>query len=253
MTVIVPKPELTLQLQKMSDLLTKWSPPKGYFDILSDWKNEYDLFRLNIDFMTKGAPTVMYKSGSLTLSRQRADKGKSFVLQIREYKEMTGEKSTLSAKVTCREDVLATPVEWSYSYDKQSPHDVKHYASFKETGSYGDGIVKKDGITYNTVESDIPLTLNYSLFEAVQRLSNKDAVSELKFNMLESFIAVRRNQILLDSGIVEVPFKDGPERFREFIHTGTGIMPTHYWLSSQGRLLIILRGMFLYCLKKEGN
>lgn len=121
-------------------------------------------------------------------------------------------------------------------------------------------------------------SINWSLFEAVQRLPRK-AGESLSFTLLDDFDQARPNQTLsfwktaqtrvggrrvqrsrvrqLEKGRVHNPYwaieDQIPVRLHGFSHTGDGVVPWVYWVDDAGRLLCAVSGIEAYLYEGEGE
>ncbi len=82
----------------------------------------------------------------------------------------------------------------------------------------------------------IPLTSDWSLFEAAQRWDVGEA-RHLLVTMLEGLQALKPEQHITYRGGSKI----GPDATRlfRFAQLGTGVLPTEYWLDMSHRLLVV--------------
>ncbi|MHC4417974.1 MAG: hypothetical protein ACYSU6_05245, partial [Planctomycetota bacterium] len=125
-------------------------------------------------------------------------------------------------------------------------------SEMSEAGVLADGTIKLTSPKVKTREICVSgnLTSNWSLFDAVQRLGGKEAPSG-SFTMLEDLRLVRGEQRLSFDGEAEFELGGKKMRLYGYHQIGEGILPIHYWLDEEGRLLFALGGVRVYLWHSE--
>ena len=232
---------LGLYLEHLSML----PPPTGAFDPNGAWEHTYDVFPIYaaLDVRGKGAWSLQHK-GVTRLKREPAPGEGAFDLHVASEVTFQGRlparTQRTTASVRCAADTLGTPLSWemesvALSAEDGSPVPLSH---MRESGVVRDGAVE---LTFEgggrTLEVSSPLTSNWSLFEAVQRLPRGNA-PEGEFEMLEDLRLRRAHQCLRAEGPTEVTMAGETVRLYGYRQLGEGISPLYYWLDEQGRLLL---------------
>ncbi len=240
---------LGLYLEYLSTL----RPPTEAFDPDGAWEHTYDVFPIYaaLDVTGKGAWSLQHK-GVMRLKREPVSGEDAFQLHVASEVTFLGWLPTrtqrTTASIECAADTLGTPLSWelesvALSAEDSSPVPLSH---MRESGVVRDGAVE---LTFEgggrTLEVSSPLTSNWSLFEAVQRLPRGN-MPEGEFEMLEDLRLRRAHQRLMAEDPTEVTMAGETVRLYGYRQLGEGISPLHYWLDDEGRLLLALGKMRAY-------
>jgi hypothetical protein len=119
----------------------------------------------------------------------------------------------------------------------------------EESGEVKDGGVEvrpaKEGMRPRTLKVPSPFTSNWSLFEAVQRLPGKET-SPIQFALLEDLDLLKEGQRLTFRGETTLTLNGKTIPLQEYQQIGDGILPFHYNLDEQRRLIVALSGQRAY-------
>ncbi len=165
-------------------------------------------------------------AGSLRITR-RVDSEKTFVLEVRqEIVQTDGPTNVVEGAIKCRNNQLASPVEWRLSSRFEGP-DGKIISGL---GSRNHGVA---------TESVTGTAGDWCLFEAVQRLAF-DKKSSLSFDLLEGMSLSKLGHRLFYRRTY--PMKTGARSvpLHCFGQLGSGILPYEYWLDDRHRLLAVI-------------
>jgi len=251
--------------------LVNFQPPATDFDPDEAWVNTYDLWECS-----QGQGVV----GALRIERSLLGEGRAR-LEVDFRKRAVGGSHRAHLSIECCTDELATPIRWQGEtkvYDAQGAiiEDLCVHCSGEVQG----GLVRlnTDGIR-RTVMVGKPFTLDWCLFDAVQRLPGSQTET-LKFTLLDrvshqiksgqrlAFRAAptvelggkrtwREEKQELPRGTVFRPVlaREGgvAVSFRCYEQTGQGIVPIVYWVDQRGRLLFALAGIFGYIYNPEAQ
>jgi hypothetical protein len=213
--------------------LEKLHPPAGPFSPDSEWEHLYSVLVLTPARMEKGEHAHPY--GKLRLTRKAAAGGQ-FQLAVDLAIQTRGRSGMHTrASLVCAADRLASPQRWELHSDivedgGPAPLPVS------ETAAVRDGEIVRPGRARRKVGARA-LTSNWSLMEAVQRLPF-DTTTPLEFDMLEDMDMHKAGQSLHAIGTVTVRTAAGDLQLNGFRHTGRGILPIHYWLDREHRLIL---------------
>jgi hypothetical protein len=117
----------------------------------------------------------------------------------------------------------------------------------------GDAVAAQFGSHKRMSKVPAPFTSNWSLFDAVQRLSGKGA-APLRFAVLEDLDLVKPNQRLTFVEGTSVAVGEGRQlALSGYERIGEGILPYHYWVDEQHRLLFVLSGPRAYLYDPEAR
>lgn len=229
-------------LAPMRAALEKIHPPEGPFDPAGAWTHRYSVLLLQPERGAKGEHPRPY--GTLVLARQPR-RSADFTLAVDLTIQTVGRSGMRNrATLTCVADRLATPRQWElHSDDLQDDQPVRG-TSVVETAEWRDGTLIRKGRAERRTSLPGPFTSNWSLLEAVQRLPFDS--KPLAFEMLEDLDLRKAEQSLRPVAPVTLELGGRAVKLRCFRQTGRGILPTHYWLDEQHRLVAItgaLRGL----------
>lgn len=225
-------------LASVSWLLERFSPPSESFNAAAHWVLTYALWLEN----------AKRAAGYMELRRERSGSGLSLQVESAVLQK-TGVIHSTKAKILCADDALCTPHSW------QLESSILSLAGdpVPSTQLTYTAVVKK-----NTIEAEfsagkrfrqllLPFTSNWSLFEAVQRLSTGRTTSPLRFALLEDLDLLKPRQTLSALGTTSVAVAGG--RFLSldgYEQIGDGVLPCHYWVDDQHRLLFAISGTRAY-------
>ena len=245
---------LELYLEHLKD----FSPPTGTFDPEGSWEHTYDVYPV----YGKWSEWTEKHRGQCRIKRQVLPGEDTFRLDVSsevtflDYGHgMHPTKTQLTtAGIRCANNVLATPQSWKLESvaldEKKKPRPL---SKMSESAVFVSGIIKltpPKGPSRKIYVSP-NLTSNWSLFDAVQRLHNK-VPPTTDFEMLEDLRLPRANQRLTSDGPIDIELGGKTIRLYGFHQIGDGILPIHYWLDEQGRLLFALGGVRAYLWRSEG-
>lgn len=229
----------------LQSLLATYEAPTGDFDSQGAWQHTYDLI---LPELADGKIEAQV-AGSLRLCRTPANNDGQVrldVLKMAHLSDRTWQR--ISAELWCRPDALGAPVRWSSDSAildwQEKPIDATRFA---ESGEVHDGRIVRGGKVCTTGLSG-PYTSNWSIIEALQRLPHEGKLS-LAFVMLEELDLLRPRQRLASCGVTECVAGGQSLRLEGYYQVGEGILPIHYWLDEQRRVLFVVCGLNAYMLK----
>lgn len=231
-----------LFLAPLRGLLEKVRPPEGPFDPAGAWEHRYLVCRLQPDRGAKGEHPRPY--GRLVLAR-KSPAGGQFSLDV-DFSIQTRDSSGshTHASIVCAADRLATPAKWELQSEAIEDGKPTPLTSLSETATFERGTLVRRGRVERKTAMPRPFTSNWSLMEAVQRLSF-DNFPPLTFDMLEDLDLRKPGQSLKPAGNATLDLAGRQVRLHSFRQIGHGILPTHYWVDDQHRLIAVtgsLRG-----------
>jgi hypothetical protein len=203
-------------LKPLAAALARWRPPAGPFRPEGAWEHAYAVLRLTPERGEKGEHPQPY--GTLLLKRRPAEGGR-FQLEVDlDIRTRARAGMRTRASIACAAGRLATLQAWELRSDTVEAGRAVAALTVSKTA---------------TVPR--PFTSNWSLMEAVQRLPF-DAPA-LEFDMFEDLDLYKPRQTLHPVAAVEVECAGKRVRLHGFRQTGRGILPTHYWLDDEHRLI----------------
>jgi hypothetical protein len=214
--------------------------PYGGFDPDQTWQHTYQVYTL----AGRGG-----RVGILNLHRRNTE-DRNVLLEVNYKKLLPGQHTQIVlASIQCRDDKLATPLTWKYSSTIQNLQGkaISHTTLEKSAVKEGLAIDFKDGKTNHRIHKPNDYTINWALFDVVQRLPRRKRQT-LSFTLLDHFDQVKPNQTLAYHSEQEVRIHDADVRLHRFDQLGEGIVPWIYWVDTSGRLFFVVSGLEAYIL-----
>ena len=214
--------------------LTEFPPTPKEFQPDGEWVNTYRIHTCHGYFESGNED-----KGVLRVERVAGASADAFTLKLRQkIVNHDGRTHLVDAEAKCRNNMLASLVEWKLT---------SRFADFEgnpipgldgdETGSAGSG-----GVAITTGASTLehrtprPVTADWCLFEAVQRLAYERDTSP-PFDFLEGLRLIREEHRLSYRGVYA--WKGKPPSLHWFHQIGHGVLPYEYWLDDRHRLLAV--------------
>ena len=247
--------------------LEGFAPPEGAYDPLGNWELTYRVCTLTANCA---------QAGSLCLKRSAVSRSKAILLVDYEKTGAGGSWQKVTAELACATDALSTPRSWTYGSDivDAEGNPLPNMALGKSARRRLHTITIADGRRTSEMPTPRAYTINWALFDAVQRLP-REPFEPLAFTMLDHFDQPKANQVLsyrkaIDvrlgwkrvkrEKLVELPkgrirktrwVKEGGRtvRLHAYDHVGEGIVPWVYWVDDKGRLLFVVAGLEAYLLE----
>ncbi len=235
-------------LEQLKDLAL----PKGPFDAEGLWEHAYDVYPV----YGKWSESSEKHKGFCKIERKCGADKDIFQLDVRS--EVTyldygagihpTRSQVTTASIRCANNILASPVAWELeSVALDEDKNPRPLSQISESAVVVDGSInlmsKKGSLREIKVGGD--LTCNWSLFDAIQRMFRKET-PQAAFTMLEDLRLVRANQRLRFDGPVQVQLGGSNVGLYGFHQIGEGILPIHYWLDEEGRLLFVIGSVRVY-------
>ena len=225
-----------LSLEFLRDLgaLRDVAAPAEPFDRNGAWTNSYRLWLVQRNL----------GGGCLTVRREPTAGGAVRLHADLAVAEWSGYVRRTTAVLECAGDALCTPKSWrldSQCFDI----DDKPIAATKlsERGTIADGILEiRFGQRSRKEKVPQPVTSNWSLFDAVQRLPGAKT-APLKFALLEEMDLLKADQRLEFREAKKLKLGDATLQLRGYNQIGRGVLPWQYWVDAQGRLLFAFSGV----------
>jgi hypothetical protein len=229
------------------------------FDPNGDWTNTYNFFYTQAIQRRTVFLDVHY--GKLRICRKVREDGK-VVFDV-EVQKQTGQHVAHEVQVTkadfvCNIDELSTLAigeTWRLSSEVTLLRNeaLKPYSRYEEWGRLGedgsDVVIEKskDGSSFMEFArqaADIPVSANWALFDAVQRLApEKISGGPIRFTMLNHLDKVQGDQRLSFLEKFDAKFGQRQVSLRGFCQVGSGVMPMYYWVDERGRLVVARFGL----------
>ncbi len=245
---IVGRP-LTPEMLDVTGGLVNFPPAYSDFDPDGDWTNTYRIFTCH-GYRNSGNET----QGLLRIRRRQRDKG-TFNLKVSQrIVNSEAVVNLIDADIVCRRDALASPVRWTLS-NRFIGSDEKPVAdlAFEETAQIDNNLLKiKTGD--KTMKRNItqPLSADFCLFEAVQRL-DFDKTAPGSFSILEGMSLFKTGQHLSGRGRYDLAIGGKTMRLHRFCQLGDGILPYEYYLDDNHRLLIVVTSARAYIMDEKAD
>jgi hypothetical protein len=217
--------------------LESFQAPSGTFDSAGAWTHSY---RLHLAGRKQGA------AGFLEIRHEPAAGGAVLHVETHILHDNGGQQTR--ATVQCRADRLCTPQSWQLEslMSDAAGQPIANTRVTQRATIGNSGIAIDSNGRKRVLKVSGPLATNWGLFCAVQRLAAKDAQ---RFTLLEEMDLIKPNQQL--SAGESITFHD--LRLTSYEQTGDGVLPFHYWLDDQHRVLFVLSGQRAYIYDAEAR
>lgn len=228
--------------------LTAPPPPANGFRPDGDWTAWYRIWTC-YGHRERSNATV----GALRIARSAG--AKTLGLAVRQtLRNSQGKLHTIEARVQCRRDELACPTAWTLT----SRFHGSHMDGLPPMGVQQTGQIRESEWTTSAGGTPWkrriapPVTADWCLFEAVQRLPFRSGKPRT-FGLLEGLSVLKEDHRLGYRGRLEVTW--GPQKLRlhRFDHLGRGVYPYEYWLDDAHRLLLVTTGPRTYILDPKAE
>ncbi|HPA20692.1 MAG TPA: hypothetical protein PLU30_23285 [Verrucomicrobiae bacterium] len=236
------RPDLPLSWAKFAPAIDAFVPPTGTFDPAGTWDMRWRIL-VTVGGMAGGA-----QPGTLRIQRQPGPSGTA-KLAFETQVTLGGlQRFSMTGTLSCAPDALTSVTTWEMESTVQ---DIKG-GPIESTRVRERGTATTDGAEIDRAGKKFrlaakpPLTSNWSLFDAVQRLSPDAAPGP--FGMLEDLALLRHDQRISPDETRVLSLGGKAMRLRSFVQIGDGILPTHYWLDESGRLIFASCGLRGYML-----
>jgi len=243
---------LTLEALAEYGGLMSFEPPVGPFDANGAWSHSFRLW------MVSEKPPGNHKTphdvnyrGLLQISRKRLPEEKAISLEIRQacLQDAPAINET-QVQLVCADNILASPRRWTL---RNTILDEKQVV-VPQTEIHQSGEIR--GTTLHlcyagqSVQRQVPeqVSCNWSLWDAIQRLWQVPRYNgpSMKFALLEELDLLKLDQCIDYCGPVKKQINGKTISLHCFQHVGRGLLPYHYYLDSQGRLLLAIGGERAY-------
>ncbi|HUV67292.1 MAG TPA: hypothetical protein VMW24_25605 [Sedimentisphaerales bacterium] len=222
---------LTPMLLRELGAVDNFAPTPANFKPDGNWVNKYRIWTCH-GYRESGNQDV----GSLRVSR-RAGSNETFTLEVHQEVVQTDElTNVIDATVECRNDHLASPVQWNLSS-----------RFLGKDGDYTSELSnRKDSRGYQRADRT---TGDWCLLEAVQRLAFEKQ-SFLSFDLLEGMSISKPGHRLFYRGALSMKTGDRDMPLYCFVQLGSAILPCEYWLDDLHRLLAVISMNKAYILEQ---
>jgi hypothetical protein len=231
-------------LRKIAPLVESYMFPDGAFDPSGGWDHTYRILTL--------AYSRMQSCGTLNIVREPRGGGEVF-LDIRiERPALSGFTHFTRAEMVCRADAMATPLRWSTTTKIARSWQEDGYLNSEMTKTAQaeeDSIVFTCGSAIERVVVPGATTCRYNLIEAVQR-AVPGAFAPVRFCCMDEFDEPTPGHCVEFREAVPLAIGNGARKLNLFFHTGSGLIPSEYWVDGSGRLLFLISGIEVLVLEK---
>jgi len=233
-------PPLEFPFDTLGGQAAKLRSPEGPFDPAKPWEQTWGVYTLT----GRGART-----GQLTLRRRVGRRG-NVALDLSYLKACTGGSQKVSATLHTRDGALATPLRWSFEACllDASGKPIAHTKIARTAVAKGTAIVVSGPPAERTLEVPGTFTVNWALFDAVQRLPRERTTTH-SFTLIDHFDEVKLGHTLAWRGTVEPAIGTRTLRLHGYDQVGQGVVPWVYWVDGSGRLVCAVAGLEAYLLE----
>jgi len=220
------------------DDLDAWgSMSSSHFSSIGHWTNVYRIWACH-GYRESGNED----RGILKIERSPSSADNTFTLKVTQKIHNDSDLlHVLDAQIVCRNDTLATPVQWQTQSKFYDPMGVLiRDLETEESGRIRGNIVEiaTNGKT-RQFESSRPLTGDWCLLEAVQRMPWKSDVS-ITMDILKEMTLLQKDHHIIYHSKEAFTIGGKSIDLYHFQQVGRGILPYDYWLDSHHRLQVFV-------------
>jgi len=231
-------------LNKVGPLIASYTPPEVTFEPNGAWKHQYMMYSMGYG--------QVRPEGELTIQRNVAEND-HFQLKIlcRRYASHPFSQF-VEGELDCMETALASPGSWTYQTKlAQAITDPPYLKSgLTQHAHVRDGCLIVQGDAHQRMFSlQDEYTCKWCLLEAVQRLPREE-FEPLEFTVLDDFDQPHPGQTLRFRKQEYVELADGPGLLTAYEQIGPGVLPTVFWVDSNGRCLFLMSCIEIYILEE---
>lgn len=215
--------------------------PDGPFDPAGSWQQTYGVYSV---------AGRLSRVGELRLERQVKSNGR-VLLDMQYHKSLSQGKQTISAKIHFAADSpLSRPDHWSFvARVLDADGRLIENTQIKKSIRTQDGVLAiDDPFGQETVPVRGDYTLNWALFDAVQRLPT-ETFDPICFTLIDHFDQVKPNHMLSFRTSIDVTIRGKSQILHAYDQLGEGIVPWVWWVDQHGRLLAAVSGLEVYLLE----
>lgn len=160
----------------------------------------------------------------------------------------------LTATVTSKNDSIASLVEWNLvSTITDTSGSLSRELNLEHVAKIQDNTIQR---TINgqksTIKLDTPLSSDWTMFEAIQRLPF-ETPSIPAFDSLDGLTVLKKNHRLFYRNNHSENMTKQNIRLHNFYQLGHGVLPYEYWLDENHRLLMMITGNRNYILDENAE
>ena len=248
--------------------------PRDYFERYSpdrNWRNEYDIVYIRSFPFTRRLPKRQVYYGDFSISKSDAGVRGGACLSVVQtiHTPQAGDRNRLRTELELgisQDDVssLTPDAVWHLKntvFDDETGSRIDRYSTLEEWGrltakgvveSSDDGVDFRPRIHCNTGTS-APISSNWGIIDAVGRLARQEKRNELGFGMLQNLDLYKPNQRLVFLERFEFAIAEKRIPLNGYCQIGEGILPSYYWVTDSGLLLLARFGLMAYVYKAGGN
>jgi len=235
-------------LNVIAAYLAQYAPPEGHFPADGAWKARYDL----IEWM--GTPTgegaIFSRSnrllGHLAVTRRPGSAGAGVGYDLDHAITINGFESTLVATMQCSGGRLPGLMTWATDYEMYARKRRGSAMRLSERGRLQDGVLEiASAAGSRRFETDRPVLPQWAVLDALRgaRADSAGSDAQLEFDLLHDLTSYRPHQRLVPCGVLDINLGGRAQTLHGFVQTGWGSQPTHYWVDSAGRPLLVTAGL----------
>ena len=227
---------MTPELMTRIGGLTEFPPTPENYRPAGDWVNTYRIHTCHGYFEDGNKD-----QGVLRIERVAGPSDDAFTLKFRHrIVNDEGRTNVVEAEARCRNNLLASLIEWRLTSEfvDLDGNPMAGLGSEEEGRVTGTSVAIKLGTQTLEHSTPRPVTADWCLFEAVQRMAFEQGTSPA-FDFVEGLRLIREEHRLSYRGLYTMKRKGLPASMHWFHQIGYGVLPYEYWLDEKRRLLAV--------------
>jgi len=235
-------------LRSLATVLPRFQPPRGAFDPAGSWRNVYGVYTL----ASRTGPAAR-RVGSLAVERSAGSDGQA-AWKVSYGKTLAGGTQKVSGELHGpADDALAAPRSWSFRIRLlDGAGRALARANVDGRAACRDGeVTVAYGAQRRAFHVPGRYTVNWCLFDAVQRLGGKGR-KPISFTLIDHFDQPKPGTSLAFRAENVVAVAGGRAlRTQAYEQLGPGNVPWVYWVDGRGQLLFVVAGLEGYVLETK--
>jgi hypothetical protein len=222
-------------LESIERGLKDFVPPSGPFDPQGSWTHSYRIWQIS------GAPPDII-GGELKIRRATQPEGVLLEVQQESLMRLFKDKRygyCVKASIRSAVDQWSTPRQFAAETWTNRQGEEEAGSRLKFAARAAGGEIRFSGLKKPAVRLTPPWTLDWALFDVVQRLPAGEP-HEFVLDVVEDGDLLRPRQRLTYAGSLTTKLGGKASELYGFCRVGTGALPTLYWLDQQHRLLFAI-------------
>lgn len=245
-------PDIDDSLNVVVAYLSRYSPPTGRFPAHGGWRATYDLIEWAGTPRSAAFVRENRATGRLVATR-RPDPSGAFVGYDFDYTiRMQGFDSTIRAETRCSTERLPRLYDWTARYESHPVDRPADALKLSEEGRHaGDWLEIASAAGIRRFPTRRPVVSQFGICDALRNARADRRLSARafpEFDLLSDLTSYRPRQRIDPYGVLHLWLDGSRHVLQGFVQTGVATEPTHTWVDSAGRPILMTAGLYAMAL-----